>query len=133
MGESRKEFHHPFIIRFTHWINFAALAIMVTSGLRIYNASPVFSYQIPAAMTLGGWLAGARQWHFFGMWIFFVNGFIWVAYNITSKHGRYTTIFSPKDFGGILPMVMYYLRLRKEHPSTQKYNALQKLAYTSVA
>src|SRR5690349_6198926 len=51
-----KEFQHPFIVRFTHWVNFAALAIMVLSGLRIYNASPFFPFRIPADLTLGGWL-----------------------------------------------------------------------------
>ncbi len=67
-----KEYQHPFIIRVTHWINFIALGIMVTSGLRIYNASPIFDFKIPEAFTLGGWLAGARQWHFFAMWLFVV-------------------------------------------------------------
>jgi thiosulfate reductase cytochrome b subunit len=128
----RKEFQHPLVIRCTHWVNFIALAIMVSSGLRIYNASPVFEFRIPAFLTLGGWLAGARQWHFFAMWLFFVNGLVWVVFNIASRHGRRTTLVSGKDFSGILPMVKYYLRIRKEHPPVTKYNALQKLAYTVV-
>src|SRR5689334_23662529 len=85
-----KEFQHPFIVRCTHWVNFAALAIMVLSGLRIYNASPFFPFRIPAEFTLGGWLAGARMWHFFGMWLFVVNGAVYALYNILSRHGRKT-------------------------------------------
>ena len=127
-----KEYQHPFIIRLTHWLNFVALGLMVASGLRIYNASPIWGFTIPDSVTLGGWLAGARMWHFLGMWIFLVNGLIWVVYNIATRHGRRTTIFRGRDVAGVLPMVQYYLRIRKNHPPVQKYNALQKLAYTSL-
>jgi Ni/Fe-hydrogenase b-type cytochrome subunit len=129
---ARREYQHPFLIRATHWINFIALGIMVMSGLRIYNASPIWSFTIPSAFTMGGWLAGARQWHFFAMWLFFINGAVWIFYNLLSRHGRNTTIFSGKDFSGIFPMLQYYLRIQKEHPPIKKYNPLQKLAYTSV-
>jgi thiosulfate reductase cytochrome b subunit len=105
---------------------------MVTSGLRIYNASPIWDFKIPDSLTLGGWLAGARQWHFFGMWILVVNGVTYVAYNLLTKHGRHTTLFNGRDVPGIMPMILYYLRVRKEHPPYQKYNPLQKLAYTCI-
>jgi Ni/Fe-hydrogenase b-type cytochrome subunit len=127
-----REYQHPFIVRLTHWLNFIALGIMVSSGLRIYNASPIFDFKIPAVFTLGGWLAGARQWHFFAMWLFVANGLIWVLYNNISKHGRSTTIFSKNDIGGIIPMIKYYLHIQKEHPPVKKYNALQKAAYTTI-
>lgn len=113
-------------------MNFLALGIMVLSGLRIYNASPVFPFRIPGDFTLGGWLAGARMWHFFGMWLFVVNGVVYALYNLLSRHGRKTTLFRASDAGGVLPMMLYYMRIRKEHPAQGKYNALQKLAYTSV-
>lgn len=130
--KNSREYQHPFIIRLTHWVNFIALAIMVTSGLRIYNASPLFAFRVPDLLTLGGWLAGARQWHFFGMWLFAVNGVMWIIYNIISRHGRQTTLFRGSDLTGVLPMVQYYLRIRKEHPPHKKYNALQKLAYSTI-
>ncbi|MFI5201799.1 MAG: cytochrome b/b6 domain-containing protein, partial [Candidatus Kapaibacterium sp.] len=47
--------------------------------------------------------------------------------------GRKTTLFSKEDASGVLPMILYYLRIRKVHPPSGKYNALQKLAYTSTA
>src|SRR5258706_8821829 len=119
----QREYQHPFIIRLTHWVNFIALGIMVTSGLRIYNASPLFDFRIPAMFTLGGWLAGARQWHFFAMWLFLINGLIWIIYNLMSRHGRQTTMFRREDLSGILPMIQYYLRIRKKHPAAKKYNA----------
>ncbi len=130
---AQREFQHPAVIRVTHWINVIALAIMVCSGLRIYNASPIWDFTIPAWATLGGWLAGARQWHFFGMWLFAVNGLVWFSYNILSRHGRRTTLFRLSDVRGVVPMILYYVRLRKVHPPSKKYNALQKLAYTATA
>jgi thiosulfate reductase cytochrome b subunit len=133
MAHHNKEYHHPLIIRCTHWVNFIALAIMVTSGLRIYNASPLWDFYFPGNLTLGGWLAGARMWHFFGMWLFFINGTVWFLYNLLSKHGWHTTIFRKADLPGILPMIKYYLRVRKQHPPVKKYNALQKLGYTTIS
>lgn len=97
MARNGKEFHHPLVIRLTHWINFIALGIMVASGLQIYNASPIINFEFPPVITLGGWLAGARMWHFFGMWILFLNGLVWVVYNMVTRHGRQTTIFRKQD------------------------------------
>jgi hypothetical protein len=37
---------------------------MVMSGWQTYNASPIFGFEFPSALTLGGWLAGALLWHF---------------------------------------------------------------------
>ncbi len=132
MNRGKREYQHPLLIRLTHWINFIALAIMITSGLRIYNASPLWNFSIPGILTLGGWLAGARMWHFFGMWLFAVNGAVWVLYNVLSRHGRHTTLFRVQDASGLKPMIQYYCRIRREHPPTGKYNPLQKLAYSSI-
>jgi len=128
----KKVYFHPIIVRVTHWVNFVALLIMVTSGIRIYNASPIIGdWTIPPIIQYGG-LAYARQWHFFAMWIFFINGVIWVLYNFFTGNARRTTLFGKQDVKGVLPMIKYYLRIQKEHPFFRKYNALQKLAYTSV-
>jgi thiosulfate reductase cytochrome b subunit len=45
-------------------LNAIAVLIMVTSGWQIYNASPIFGFEFPSALTLGGWLGGALLWHF---------------------------------------------------------------------
>jgi thiosulfate reductase cytochrome b subunit len=131
-GPTIRERVHPVIIRITHWINALALLLMITSGIRIYNASPFLNdYKIPPLFQFGG-LAGARQWHFFAMWVFFINGFVWFFYNLFTRHGRETTMFRARDIGGVSPMILYYLRIRKVHPPTKKYNSLQKLAYSST-
>lgn len=35
-------------------LNAIAVFIMVTSGCQIYNASPIFGFEFPSALTLGG-------------------------------------------------------------------------------
>ncbi|HZD64084.1 MAG TPA: cytochrome b/b6 domain-containing protein, partial [Xanthobacteraceae bacterium] len=47
---------HPAWVRVTHWINVVAMAVMISSGWEIYNASPLFPFWFPRTITLGGWL-----------------------------------------------------------------------------
>src|SRR5262245_12752666 len=79
---------HPLVVRITHWINVLAVLMMVTSGWRIYNASPLFGFTFPDGLTLGGWLAGALQWHFAAMWLLALNGLVYVVYGVASGHFR---------------------------------------------
>ena len=87
-----KEVHsravHPVLVRITHWVNALAILVMVMSGWKIYNAAPLFDFMFPNDLTLGGWLAGALQWHFAAMWLLAVNGLIYLAYGIASGHLR---------------------------------------------
>ncbi len=90
---------HPLWLRLTHWLNALAMLIMVTSGWRIYNASPLFNFSFINELTLGGWLGGALQWHFAGMWLFGINGLCYLLINLFS--GRFKRQFwplSPKKF-----------------------------------
>ncbi len=79
---------HPLVVRITHWINALAILIMVASGWRIYNADPLFGFQFPDEWTLGGWLAGALQWHFAAMWLLALNGLVYLGYGLVSGHLR---------------------------------------------
>jgi thiosulfate reductase cytochrome b subunit len=45
---------HPVWLRATHWINALAVLIMMISGWRIYDASPLFGFEFAEALTLGG-------------------------------------------------------------------------------
>src|SRR5919109_3635154 len=80
---------HPLVVRITHWINVLAVLVMVASGWRIYNASPLFEwFTFPDGLTLGGWLAGALQWHFAAMWLLVLNGLAYLTYGVVSGHFR---------------------------------------------
>ena len=118
---------HPLPVRVTHWVNALAILLMVLSGWKIYNASPLFDFVFPDALTLGGWLAGALQWHFAAMWLLALNGMIYLAYGIFSGHLRRRLFpLSPRAmFGDIFDA----LRGRLAHGDLSVYNAAQKAAY----
>src|SRR5262245_37157397 len=77
---------HPLPIRITHWVNAAAILVLVCPGWQIYNDTPTFDFLFPNSLTLGGWLAGALQWHFAAMWVLAINGLIYLAYGLASGH-----------------------------------------------
>ena len=52
---------HPLWVRVTHWINALAMIVMIGSGWQIYNASPIFNFEFPEQITIGGWLAGPSE------------------------------------------------------------------------
>ena len=119
---------HPLVVRITHWINVLAVLMMVTSGWRIYNASPLFeSFTFPDALTLGGWLAGALQWHFAAMWLLALNGLVYVAYGIASGHFRRKLL--PISPGAVVRDVSNAVRGRLAHDDLSIYNAAQRAAY----
>src|SRR6202048_943374 len=75
---------HPAYVRITHWINAVAILAMIGSGWEIYNASPLFLFEFPKSITLGGWLAGALLWHFAAMWLLVGNGLFYVLLGLAS-------------------------------------------------
>jgi thiosulfate reductase cytochrome b subunit len=121
---------HPLVVRVTHWINVLAVLIMMASGWQIYNASPLFSFSFPDAVTLGGWLAGALQWHFAAMWLLALNGLAYVGYGIVSGHFRRKLLpISPRR---LLHDVRDALRGRLSHDDLSVYNAAQRSAYLAL-
>ena len=118
---------HPLIVRITHWVNAFAILIMVLSGWRIYNASPLFDFKFPVAWTLGGWLAGALQWHFAAMWLLAVNGLVYVTYGIFSGHFRRKLL--PVTPRAVFSDVGAALRGKLAHDDLRVYNAAQRAAY----
>jgi len=122
---------HPLWLRITHWLNALAALIMMFSGWRIYDASPVFpNLVIPRSLTLGGWLGGALQWHFAAMWLLTLNGGVYLALNVAS--GRFAAKFFPLSPRGVLRDFVAALRGHLSHADPRQYNSVQKLAYLVV-
>ena len=136
----------PWVIRVTHWANAVVLVIMAGSGLQVLAAYPFLGargapyrwYPLqgappPAFLTLGGWLAGARHWHFAFAWIFTANALVYVAYLGASGEWR-RRLFSPRrDARNAWQTLLHDLRLRREPPApVGLYNGMQRLAYTGV-
>jgi thiosulfate reductase cytochrome b subunit len=89
----------------------------------------------PSWITLPGpqWLAMGRRWHFFFAWLFVVNGVMYVAYSIWSRHLSRDLAPTRGDWRSIGRSVLDHLRFR--HPrgdAAKHYNVLQKLAYLAV-
>ena len=118
---------HPAWMRMAHWLNVIAVVVMVTSGWRIFNASPFLDFRFPGEVTLGGWLGGALQWHFAGMWLLVLNGVIYLMLNASS--GRFARKFFPVTFAVVWRDLLDALRGRLSHADPRHYNGLQRLAY----
>ncbi len=121
---------HPLVVRVTHWINAFAILVMVASGWRIYNASPLFPFRFPNELTLGGWLAGALQWHFAALWLLVLNGIVYVGYGIFSGHFR-RKLF-PLTPRAVLSDMLTALRGKLAHDDLAVYNAAQRAAYLAI-
>ncbi len=87
----------------------------------------------PGWITLPGFqdLSSGRRWHLFFSWIFVAAGFAYFVSGVLRKDLR-LIVLRPSDIPKLLPMQLYYLRLRRDPPHYGKYNPLQKMAYTLV-
>jgi thiosulfate reductase cytochrome b subunit len=121
---------HPRWVRLTHWINAAAMVVMIASGWEIYNASPLFPFVFPHGITLGRWLAGALLLHFAAMWVLAVNGLVYIALGVAS--GRFWRKLVPIRPGDVIADARAALTGRLVHDNLAVYNAVQKLLYLGV-
>ena len=121
---------HALWLRLTHWLNAVAVVILITSGWRIYDATPLFDFRFPGAVTLGGWLGGALQWHFAAMWLLLANGLIYLLLNIAS--GRLLRKFFPVSPRTFFADTRAALRGHLAHADPRHYNSVQRVAYLFV-
>jgi thiosulfate reductase cytochrome b subunit len=121
---------NPLWMRITHWLNAVAVIVMVLSGWRIYNASPIFAFRIPANLTMGSWLGGALQWHFAAMWLLVANGLVYLLLNLAS--GRFRKKLLPVSVGGFITDMKAALTGHLAHEDISKYNTVQKVAYLAI-
>jgi thiosulfate reductase cytochrome b subunit len=120
----------PAWVRIVHWINAAAMILMIMSGWQIYNASPLFGFRFSHAITLGGWLGGALLWHFAAMWLLMVNGLVYLALGIAT--GRFRKKLLPITPAGVLADARAALTGRLSHDDLTRYNYVQKLLYAGI-
>ena len=139
MTPIRDEQLHPLSRRILHWVMALSILIMIGSGWRIYNASPIFAFlTFPEWATLGGdgeaslarhgdpGVATAIAWHFAAMWTLFVAYVLFVVWGI-DEQDRPGFLMSLGPTAVVRDMIAA-LRFRLEHRLGQ-YNAVQKAAY----
>ncbi|WP_313899709.1 cytochrome b/b6 domain-containing protein [Tunturiibacter lichenicola] len=149
----RLEKKHPLAIRWMHWVNFPVLFTMIWSGLLIYWNDSDNAYQHPHAVYRVGigsltvvrlfspWFWKAINapyrvteglgYHFFFMWIFAINGILYVSYLLISGEWR-VLVPERRSFVDAIRVTLVDLHLLKSLPPQKKYNGAQKIAYTSV-
>ncbi len=144
---------HPLAIRWMHWVNFPVLFTMIWSGLLIYWNDSDNAYKHPHAVYRVGigpltafrffpqWFWKAMDapyhvtqglgYHFFFMWIFAINGILYVLFTTISGEWRFV-IPDRKSLKEAILVTLKDLHLSKYLPPQTKYNGAQKIAYTSV-
>lgn len=76
-------------------------------------------------------LAEGMNLHFLFMWVFAINGFLYVVYLIFSNEWK--LIFPHKKaLKEAWQVILHDLHIKKGLPPQKKYNAAQRIAYTGV-
>jgi thiosulfate reductase cytochrome b subunit len=122
---------HPWPVRIMHWINAAAMIVMIGSGWGIYDDSVIFgSLFFPHSVRLGSWAAESLLWHFAGMWVLALNGLAYLIYGIVT--GRFRERLLPIRISDVIQTVRETLQFRIAHDDITVYNAVQKILYIVV-
>jgi thiosulfate reductase cytochrome b subunit len=135
---------HPLAIRWFHWVNFPVLFLMLWSGLLIYWANDVYRLGLGSvtlfhffpepffkALGIPYRLAEGMSLHFFFMWLFAINGLLYVGYTAVSGEWRYL-VPDRHSFSEAIQVVLHDLRVSKVGPPPRKFNGAQQIAYTTV-
>jgi thiosulfate reductase cytochrome b subunit len=149
----RLEKKHPLAIRWMHWVNVPVLFTMIWSGLLIYWNDSDNAYQHPHAVYRVGvgsltlvrmfppWFWKAIHapyrvteglgYHFFFMWLFVINGILYVTYLLISGEWR-LLVPERRSVRDAIQVTLVDLHLRKGLPPQKKYNGAQRIAYSAV-
>jgi thiosulfate reductase cytochrome b subunit len=74
-----------------------------------------------------------RLWHFFFAWIFVINGLLFVAYALWTRHFQRDLLPLKSDLRHLGRDIIDHIRLRfPKGEAAKHYNVLQKIAYFSV-
>jgi thiosulfate reductase cytochrome b subunit len=117
---------------------------MIWSGLLIYWAYDPYKIQIGdyvlvsffpdgfyKALGVPRRLAEGMAWHFVFMWIFLLNGLLYVGYTFLSGEWRHL-LPNRNSFREAIDVTLFDLGLRKTQPPFIKYNGAQKIAYSAI-
>ncbi len=135
---------HSIATRWTHWVNFPVLFIMIWSGILIYWANDEYSFSLfglghfhffPESLytflNIPHRLAEGMAFHFLFMWFFAINGVLYVTYTVISGEWR-ELLPKRSSFKEAWQVLLHDLHIRKSLPPQNKYNAAQRIAYTAI-
>ena len=139
---------HSYSVRICHWINVVACGYLVWSGLHIFLDFPELYWghtgyrDYPAAFRLADWgvswdeagAFGDRRWgrnyHFTFAWVFLINGIVYVAWNLYSRHFRNQMVPARGELtiARVLTELRQHFQWPRRHVSG-RYGTLQKTSY----
>lgn len=135
---------HPLAIRWFHWVNFPVLVCMIWSGLLIYWANDVYKISLNnkvlfkffpegfyKALHIPFHLAEGMNWHFAFMWLFTINGLLYILFTVFSGQWRFL-LPNKRSFKEAWQVLLHDLHIRKYAPPQIKYNAAQRIVYTAI-
>src|SRR5579872_151917 len=110
-------YRHSAITRITHGaFGIAFFGLALTGTQFLFHArwirNPLLIHEILAGVTIA-------------------SGLVYFGHALLTGRLR-SLLFGARDIRGLVPMTLYYLRLRATPPEYAEYNPLQKLAYTAV-
>ncbi len=131
---------HLVAIRWFHWINFPLLFLMIWSGFLIYWAFPIYHIgpfifwpaRVFKFLHMDFRLAEGMALHFFFMWLFIINGILYVAYTFASGEWRLLVPRSWAAFRDAWSVFLHDVGVRREKPLQEKYNAAQQVSYSAI-
>ncbi len=137
-------YKHKIATRWMHWINFPVLTIMIWSGMLIYWANDVYNVKVGGKVLVRffpEWvyqkldipyrLSEGMAFHFVFMWLFMINGLLYVIYTFVSGEWRYL-LPNRRSFKEAWQVLLHDLHIRKTAPPQTKYNAAQRVAYSMI-
>jgi thiosulfate reductase cytochrome b subunit len=141
---------HSWNVRVCHWINVVACVYLLWSGVHILLDFPELYWGntgyrgYPAAFRLEDWglswdeagALGDRRWgrnyHFTFAWVFLINGFVYVGWNLYTRHFRDRMVPAREELriANLTTELRHHFRwrARRRHP-TGRYGTLQKTSY----
>ena len=140
---------HSYNVRICHWINVVACAYLLWSGVHIFLDFPELYWGdtgyrgYPAAFKLADWglsweeagAIGDRRWGrnypFTDAWVFLINGLVYVAWNLYSRHFRVRMwpVREERTGAHIVSELRAHLRWRSRRHVDGRYDTLQKTSY----
>src|SRR5262245_29295623 len=141
---------HSYSVRICHWINVVACVYLIWSGIHIFLDFPELYWGhtgyrgYPAAFRLADWglswedagAIGDRRWgrtyHFTAAWVFLINGFIYVGWNLYSTHFRNRMWPARDEWTAANVGAELRDQLRwgsRRHAASGTYGTLQKTSY----
>ncbi len=104
------------------------LGLSNVAGQPVERAFPSW-ITLPPTQDLGG----GRQWHFLAAWFLVINGLLYLAYGLASRHFSRDIIPDRTELAHTGQAIIDHAKLKfPRGENARRYNVLQKLAYMGV-